>query len=410
MDEIRKKGVEKAISTGSDDLAGATVSRVEVYEFKYQVDNTAIEPNGFSRVFMPDSKTYMSSYILRVTSSDGATGEYCAVMGGRKWHLAQVLRLCPSLVGRNPYQREQVYDDFKRGLQGVAFVGVGPIDICLWDLFGKRLNVSVSSLLGGYRQNLKAYASCMHGDHNGGLSTVSEVIDFAASCKDLGFTAFKFHGWGDGNADAICDVVQSLGAKFGGDLSLMLDPGCDLRTYADALRVGYACDDANFFWYEDPFRDGGVSQAAHRKLRQKIRTPLLITEHVRGVEAKADWIVSESTDFLRADPEVDLGITGCMKIAHLAEAFGMDVEVHGCGPAHRACISAIRNTNFYEVGLAGPQVPNYMSAPVYLNGYSDQLDGVDKNGTFPVPTGAGLGVEYDWQFIEANATDVHRFE
>ncbi|MDA0241640.1 MAG: hypothetical protein O3A84_16670 [Proteobacteria bacterium] len=250
----------------------------------------------------------------------------------------------------------------------------------------------------------------MHGDHNGGLSSTAEVLDFATACNERGFKAFKFHGWGDGNADAICDVVRELGKKFGGKMSLMLDPGCDLRTYADALKVGYACDDAGFFWYEDPFRDGGVSQAAHRRLRQKIKTPLLITEHVRGVEAKADWIVSDSTDFLRADPEVDLGITGAMKIAHLAEAFGMDVEIHGCGPAHRACMSAVRNTNYYEVGLVGPKVANYMSPPIYTNGYSDQLDGVGEDGCYPVPMGPGLGVEYDWDFIGEHTTEVYCFD
>ena len=98
-----------------------------------------------------------------------------------------------------------------------------------------------------------------------------------------------------------------------------------------------------------------------------------------------------------------------MKIAHLAEAFGVDVEIHGCGPAHRACMSAIPNTNYYEVGLVGPKVRNYMSPPIYANGYSDQLDGVDKDGSYPVPTGPGLGVDHDWDFITGHTINVHRF-
>lgn len=387
----------------------ASIIGVEIHEFQHDVVDAAVEPGGFSRVYEPGAKSKMFSFMVRIEASDGTVGEYCPIMGGRKWHMAQVLRLAPGLIGRNPYEREVIYDDFKRGLQGVAFVGVGPIDVCLWDLMGKRLDVSVSKMLGGYRKKLKAYASCMHGDHNGGLTSIDDVLAFATHCKNLGFGAFKFHGWGDGNVSELKKVVASLGKEFGDCLDLMLDPGCDLRTFADALAVGYACDDAGFYWYEDPFRDGGVSQAAHRKLRQKIRTPLLITEHVRGLEAKADWIVSESTDFLRADPDVDLGITGTMKIAHLAEAFGMDVEIHGCGPAHRACMSAIRNTNYYEVGLVGPKVRNYMSPPIYGDSYSDQLDDVDKDGCYPVPDGPGLGVAHDWDFIKDNTLNVHRF-
>jgi hypothetical protein len=52
-------------------------------------------------------------------------------------------------------------------------------------------------------------------------------------------------------------------------------------------------------------------------------------------QAKADFALADATDFLRVDPEYDQGITGAMKTAHLAEALGLDIEVHGCGPAHR---------------------------------------------------------------------------
>ena len=53
------------------------------------------------------------------------------------------------------------------------------------------------------------------------------------------------------------EVENLLGvrARVGDDLALMIDPACELRTFADALRVGRACDEADYFWYEDPYRD-----------------------------------------------------------------------------------------------------------------------------------------------------------
>ena len=160
----------------------------------------------------------------------------------------------------------------------------------------------------------------------------------------------------------------------------------------------------DIFWYEDPFRDSGVSAFAHKRLREMIKTPILQTEHVRGVEPKADFLIAGGTDFLRMDPEYDMGITGGLKIAHLGEAFGIDVEVHACGPAHRHIMSAMRNSNFYEVALVGPDCPNAVP-PVYLCGYTDQLDCVDSNGFVSVPEGPGLGVVYDWDFINTNLTN-----
>jgi L-alanine-DL-glutamate epimerase-like enolase superfamily enzyme len=189
----------------------------------------------------------------------------------------------------------------------------------------------------------------------------------------------------------------------------MLDPACELRTFADALYVGRACDEGSYFWYEDPFRDGGTSAFAHKRLREKIKTPLLQTEHVRGVEPKADFVLAGGTDLLRVDPEYDMGITGSLKIAHMAESLGLDCEIHASGPAHRPLMSALRNTNFYEVALVGPDCPNAIP-PVYACGYTDQLDCIDADGTVPVPDGPGLGVTYDWGYIEKHRTNLHVFE
>ena len=54
--------------------------------------------------------------------------------------------------------------------------------------------------------------------------------------------------------------------------------------------------------------------------------------------------------------------------------------------------------------------PGALIAPVYSCGYSDQLDGISKDATFPVPTGPGLGVTCDWDYIVANWTAFHLFD
>jgi L-alanine-DL-glutamate epimerase-like enolase superfamily enzyme len=316
--------------------------------------------------------------------------------------------LAPYLIGREAEQRELIYDDLKRQARQFDHMGHGPLDIALWDLAGKKLGASVSELLGGYRKRLPAYASTYHGDRNGGLDRKEKYAAFAEQCFAMGYRAFKIHGWNDGNPREEAENLLHVRKVMGDRMTLMSDPACELRTFADALYVGRACDEANYFWYEDPFRDSGTSAFAHRKLREMIRTPILQTEHVRGVEPKADFLVQGGTDFLRVDPEYDMGITGAMKIAHLGEAFGIDVEIHACGPAHRHCMSAMRNSNFYEVALVGPDTPNAVP-PVYSCGYSDQLNCVGEDGCVGVPEGPGLGVRYDWGFIEKNREVVHRF-
>ena len=70
-------------------------------------------------------------------------------------------------------------------------------------------------------------------------------------------------------------------------------------------------------------------------LKKNIKTPLLVSEFVRNLEQTTDMLVAGATDFARADPDYDGGLTGSHKVAVAAEGLGMDVEIHSCGPVMR---------------------------------------------------------------------------
>ena len=377
------------------------ITKVEVHEFDFEAENLARDGVAQTLTYRRGSRIRIAKYAVVIETADGLRGEYVTHWVGLKSALAQTLMLAPRLIGKDARERIAVYEDFKRDIRQFDHMGHGPIDIALWDWAGKRYNAPISELLGGYRKRLPAYASTYHADRAGGLSSKEAFVDFARRCHEIGYRAFKIHGWNDGNAREEAENVLHMAREMGSRMTLMLDPACELRTFADALYVGRACDEGGYFWYEDPYRDSGVSAFGHRRLRALLKTPLLITEHVRGVEPKADFVLAGGTDFLRVDPEYDMGITGSLKIAHLAESLGLDVEIHACGPAHRHLMSALRNSNYYEVALLGPDCPNAVP-PVYACGYTDQIDCVDSDGTVAVPIGPGLGVSYDWNFIDRN--------
>ena len=243
----------------------------------------------------------------------------------------------------------------------------GPVDIALWDIAGKLYDAPVSRAARRLPQaRCPAYASTYHGDENGGLSTPEAFAEFAVQCREMGYPAFKIHGWSAGPIEREVATVLATRSAVGDEMDLMLDPACEYNTWADALKVGLACDEARFLWLEDPYKDGGTSAFGHRKLRQLIKTPILIGEHIRGHELHVDNIVADGTDFVRADADYDCGITGLMKIAHSAEGFGLDVEIHAPGPAHRHCMAAIRNTNYYELGLVHPKLKPHQAAGLRL--------------------------------------------
>lgn len=390
------------------------IVEVSILPFQFTVEGLALGEHaamGVSNVeCQPGGRIHVMRYAVEIRCDDGAIGRYVTHWVGTQGSLGQAIMLAPHLLGRDPEQREEIYDDLKRELRAYDHMGHGPIDIALWDLVGRKYNISIKTMLGGYRERLPTYASSHHGqDGEYGLNSIERFAEYAVECREKGFVGFKIHGWHDGNRKREAKNILNMRAAVGPEMEIMVDPGCELRTFADALYVGRACDEAECFWYEDPYRDGSVSAFSHKMLRERLQTPLLITEHVRGPEQKASFLVSGGCDYIHLDPEYDMGITGAMKIAHMAEALGVDVQIHACGPAHRICMSAIRNTNFYELALLGPGMANLIP-PVYACGYNDQVDAIDQNGTVPVPNGPGLGVSYDWDFILTHKIADHRFK
>jgi len=374
---------------------GPTITRIESTEFSYTLDDVGTDENGFNLVYNPSETTQRHLFALRVHTDEGVTGEY---VGSNSPAAAELNMVADYLIGKNPLHRERHWSEIKRALRKYDRMGIGPIDIALWDFAGKYHDASIHDLLGTYRERLPAYASTYHGDE----------------CLEMGYGGFKIHGWGGGDSarDIAREIetVHAVGERVGDEMDLMLDPACEYETFGDALKVGRACDEQEFFWYEDPYRDGGISQHSHRKLRQLLETPVLQTEHVRGLEPHTDFVANEATDFVRADPEYDAGITGAMKIARMAEGFGLDVEFHAPGPAQRHCMAATRNANYYELALVHPDCES-PAPPIYSDGYSDKLDTIADDGTVSVPDGPGLGVQYDWDYIEANSTgSVHVYE
>jgi L-alanine-DL-glutamate epimerase-like enolase superfamily enzyme len=387
------------------------ITRIESVEFSYRLDDLDTDQHGFNLVYTPGESIERKLFALTIETDEGVTGEY---VGGNSPGAAQVNMFADYLVGKNPLERERHWSEIKRALRKYDRMGIGPVDIALWDFAGKYHDAPIHELLGTYQTRFPAYASTYHGDENGGLDSPKAFAAFAEECRDMGYLAFKIHGWGgsEGSRDLEREIaaVHAVGEAVGDEMDLMHDPACELETFGDALKLGRALDEEGFFWYEDPYRDGGISQHAHRKLRQQLDTPILQTEHVRGLEPYTDFIDAESTDFVRADPEYDGGITGAMKRARVAEGHGLDVEFHAPGPAQRHCIAATRNTNYYELALVHPDAPN-TQPPVYEGEYSDMLDTIDDDGHVEVPEGPGLGVSYDWDEIESRSTgSVHAYE
>ena len=379
------------------------ITKIEIHQFDYELTDLAHGNEG--AIYKPGSTITNTACAIRVLTDVGVVGEYASA---NVFEFSGIATFAKSLIGVDALAREYVYSRIKQAARQQAEVGIAPVDIALWDLAGRYHDAPIHRLLGGFRKTLPTYVASVHASEHEDLATPEEMGDFAVQCKELGYPAFKIHGWENGRVDREIEAILTVRERVGDEMDLMSDPYNALQTFADAFKVGRACDEATYLWYEDPMADGGISQHGHQRLRDLLSTPLLISEHVRGLEPRVDFMVSGATDLVRGDVQYN-GITGTMKLAHAAEGLGLDIELHSPGPAQRQCMAAIRNTNYYELSGSRAKGPNSNQLPIYTDGYSDQIDDAT-DGHFPVPQGPGLGVTYDWEMIQRRRTDLVVYE
>lgn len=366
------------------------ITKIEVEEFTWVIKGLT---RGRAFHYDPDSSLTRPGLAVRVHTDSGGTGEFAS------WAFAPgqtVVEVAKGYVGANALDRERLYQRYKNS------PGMAPIDIALWDLAGKMFNQPVHALIGTYRTEVPAYASTIDGAVKGPLSTPESYGEFAQQCLEMGFRGFKIHpmAWPDVKSHA--RAVLAIGEAVGGKMDMMLDSYCFYQTFADAVRVGKACDEAGFFWYEDPYADGGTTTFSHARLREMLRTPLLQGEQARTVEQRFDFALRKATDFVRGDTKLH-GITGTLKLAHAAEAIGLDIEPHTAGPEELHVLATLRNANYYEIVWVHPNIPDF-SPPIYKNLNVTRLDSIDRNGMVKVPVGPGLGAELDWDYIRSHSS------
>tara|TARA_B110000003_G_scaffold102236_2_gene104429 strand:- start:444 stop:1622 length:1179 start_codon:yes stop_codon:yes gene_type:complete len=387
-------------------MSKSKIIKIELTSFEIEINDIEENKSGIGINYKPGSKNKHIRFGIKVFDSDGNVGEYVPPRGRAKVIMSASEALSYHVLGKNPLNRNGLYRQLRGLCKHIGEVGIGAIDIALWDLAGKKYNCSIMELLGGNRKSLPAYASTMGGDREkNGLSSPEAYADFADQCLDLGYTAYKMHGWKEGNVIEEIEMLKAVGNRVGSKMKIMYDAACHISTLADALEIGKVCDDYGFYWYEDPYKDGGVSINGNKVLSKNLSTPILVGEHVRNLETSVDMLVNGASFFSRADPDYDGGITGCHKLVVSSEGLGVDCEIHSCGPAMRQLMGASRNSNFYEINLLHPKCSNPWSLPIYLNEYSDEMNCIDKNGNVEVTDKPGLGIDYDWKYIQKKSLE-----
>jgi len=165
----------------------------------------------------------------------------------------------------------------------------------------------------------------------------------------------------------------------------------------EALYLGRALEDLEFYWFEEPMNE--YSMSSYIWLSEQLDIPVIGPESVEGkMFTRAEWILRGASDISRYDA-AHAGITPLVKVVHLCESFGVPLEVHGGGPANLQVLGAMGIPGeYYERGLLHPHL-DYEQGTPWL---TEIVDPMDSEGYVHISQKPGLGIALNWDFIERN--------
>jgi len=341
--------------------------------------------------------------IAAIVTNSGIEGNY--TLNPRYWHpnwsnagwLDYAKRLLP---GKSVLDLPAITSQYEPGRRRVGQSSyASAIDNCLWDILGKAVGLPVYRILGAYRDKVLAYASSQH------HATVEAFVDEVKRVKALGYKAYKIHPpdpkTPGGRVDYKLDmeVNKAVRQAAGDDFILINDP-VGVYTREEAIRVGRQMDELGYVGYEDPIPTTDVDGLV--ELCRAVDTPIHIGEFIFSIYDYPAYIRAGALDVIRLIVDNIGGITGGIKVGHLAECFGMECVPHNWGgpfdhAVHFHLELAMPNNVWFEMTQ-----PMEQSDRPYIK---DKIR-IDKEGYVRAPTKPGLGYEIDRNVLDNMTTAV----
>jgi len=334
-----------------------------------------------------------SSHVVTVETDAGITG---IGEGGSRDTVTQCAAL---LIGQDPTRIEHLWQYMYRayfyppGREKVH--AVGALDMALWDIKAKALDVPVYELLGGLvRDHVECYST--------GFPGKGVLRDTARACVTAGFRAFRTSVTGPGGSAAFnakhmvqrtveqCrEIREGVGRE--GDWAIDYHTRLDL---ADAVRLSTLLEPLEPYFVEDLVRS--ENPGVYRTVRQQVKVPIAVGEQFGDRWDINELIEQHLIDYSRVSIPNCGGVTEMLKLAALCETHYVGLVPHFTGPIATAALvhacGAFSGPVLMELTGAGPVTLPHL--PAYV---------VFKDGKLWPNPKPGLGVEFDASRLKMTA-------
>jgi len=342
-----------------------------------------------------------NQFFLRTRSTDGAEG---IVQTKDIADYTQLLahRVIPHFLGKDARDLEHLVDEVyitnsNYKLAGQAFwCPVAYVEQSLFDLMGKTLKKPVGELMGGVlRKEIPVYLS-----GSGRDTTAEEEVEiYVRGVENTGAKAVKFkiggrmsdnHDASPGRTDTILELAQK---KLAGKVTLMADANGSYDA-KNAIEIGKRLQDMKYLWFEEPCPWEELSET--KKVADALEMKIAFGEQNSSLW-QFQWIIDNKVcDVIQPDLNYNGGFIRAARVARMARKAGMWICPHNTQ-------TGAASVNILQFAATTPNIGPWMEyvsrGPTKKESwYAPNFE--IRNGVIPVPSGPGMGLEFDPEFLK----------
>lgn len=246
------------------------------------------------------------------------------------------------VVGKPFFSPEATWRDIKKACnrtgRGPNFVGLGALDVALWDAYAISLGQPLGVAMGGKPRSVKVYGSGGYRPDQGGEKLLSQIEEH----QKAGFQAIKLRLSGTRADEA---VIREARDACGNETEIFVDLN-EKTTVVNARFSLDMCLDYGVVFAEEPLASGDV--IGHRALAARYPGFVATGEHLQGAVESAPFLNEQLCGAIQPDLAMMGGLTESLMVARWAEQVGIEVMPHFLPGLFIQLAAAAPNLNWLE--------------------------------------------------------------
>jgi L-alanine-DL-glutamate epimerase-like enolase superfamily enzyme len=347
-----------------------------------------------------------NSYLCRVRSADGAEGISVAHTDMRRLYPIFLQNLQPFFVGKDARELELILEKvfvygFNFRYNGISLgLPLATIEFAILDLLGRMAGRSLGQLIGEIHHPEVAVYVATEWRELALVETVDRIkravaeYDAKALKVKVGYLMFMttdmYAAGPRGKTERLIPLLREI---YGSDMALYADAN-GYYDVNEAIRVGKLLQENKYAYFEEPVMYDDFE--AIKRVADALDIPIANGEQDQSFVNFRWLLANDGLEIVQPDSYYFGGLIRCVKVGRMAAALGKTIVPHmsggGLGFLYNChLVSVLPNAGaHHEFKGLSTQVPfECKTSPLKVVG-----------GKIKVPTGPGLGVEIDPEFIK----------